>query len=81
MRPAYTAEAMHARIQGTVAIDCVVRADGTVSDLRVVRSLDAVFGLDAEAVKAARQWLFIPGRLRGQPVPVLVRLELSFSVQ
>ena len=81
VRPAYTAEAMHARIQGTVAIDCVVRADGTVSDLRVVRSLDAVFGLDAEAVKAARQWLFIPGRLRGQPVPVLVRLELSFSVQ
>lgn len=81
VKPAYTPEAMHAQIQGTVAIECVVTADGTVGNLRIVKSLDAIFGLDREAEKAARQWRFIPGRLRGHPVPVLVRIDLDFALR
>jgi protein TonB len=81
VKPAYTAEAMRAKIQGMVAIECVVMPDGTVADLQIVRSLDPIFGLDREAMKAARQWRFIPGTLKGQPVPVLVRIELDFALQ
>jgi TonB family protein len=46
-----------------------------------VRSLDRTTGLDDEAVKAARQWLFEPGRRNGEPVAVLIRIEMSFSLK
>jgi TonB family protein len=58
----------------------VVTVDGTVTDVRIVRSLDGRLGLDEEAVKAARQWRFRPGLLNGQPVAVRITIELSFSI-
>jgi TonB family protein len=81
VKPVYTAEAMRAKIQGTVVVECVVMADGTVSNARVVKSLDQACGLDGEALKAARQWRFIPGLLRGQPVSVYATIELAFSLR
>jgi protein TonB len=80
-KPQYTADAMRAKIQGTVVLECVVNPDGSVGDVTVVRSLDASFGLDQEAVKAAKKWRFVPGRRQGQPVPVLVTLELTFTLR
>jgi periplasmic protein TonB len=81
VKPQYTADAMRAKIQGTAVLDCVVNTDGSVSECQIARSLDSSFGLDQEAVKAARQWKFTPGRLRGQPVPVLVTIELTFTLR
>jgi protein TonB len=81
VKPSYTSDAMRAKVQGTVLIECVVRPDGGVSDVRVVRSLDPTFGLDQEAVKAARQWRFLPGTRLGEPVPVLVTIELTFTLR
>ena len=40
VKPVYTAEAMRARIQGTVIVECVVLPDGSVSNARVATSLD-----------------------------------------
>ena len=45
---------MRAKVQGTVLLECVVRPDGSVGDVQVVRSLDPTFGLDQEAIKAAQ---------------------------
>ena len=59
---------MRAKVQGTVLLECVVLPDGTVGDVEVVRSLDPTFGLDQEAIKAARQWRFAPGTRFGDPV-------------
>ena len=81
IRPEYTSEAMRARIQGTVWLDVVVLPDGTVGDVTVSKSLDNVFGLDSQAVAAARQWLFSPGMRLGEPVAVLVTLELFFNLR
>ena len=61
VKPQYTAPAMRAKIQGEVLLECVVQPDGTVGNIRVVRSLDSTFGLDQEAIIAARQWRFAPG--------------------
>jgi TonB family protein len=58
----------------------VVRADGTVGDTNVTQSLDTKFGLDAEAVKAAKQWRFRPAMKSGKPVAVLVTIEIAFSL-
>jgi protein TonB len=81
VRPNYTADAMRAKVQGTVLIQAVVMPDGTVGQVQVVRSLDTTFGLDQEAVKAAKQWRFVPGTRMGQPVPVLVTIELTFTLR
>jgi protein TonB len=72
---------MRAKVQGRVVVECIVNADGTVGDARVVRSLDDVFGLDQEALKAAKQWRFQPGTYRGQPVPVRITIELTFTLR
>lgn len=79
-RPRYTADAMRARIQGKVLVECVVEMNGVCTNIRVVRSLDPTFGLDEEALKAARSFRFRPGTRMGEPVPVLVTIELSFSL-
>ena len=81
VRPQYTAEALRAKITGTVYLEMVVLADGTVGNVRITRSLDPVFGLDEEAVKAARQWLFEPGTRFGEPVAVQVNLALDFNLR
>jgi TonB family protein len=81
VKPGYTSEAMRAKIQGAVLLQCTVNVDGTVGDIQVVRSLDPVFGLDQQAIAAARQWRFRPGTLRDQPVPVQITIELSFTLR
>jgi TonB family protein len=77
VKPQYTPDALKARIEGTVTVECVVRPDGSVSDIRVVKSLDP--DLDQQAIKAARQWRFAPGMKDGKPVPVRVTLEMTFT--
>lgn len=81
VRPNYTSEAMRAKVQGVVRLEGVVLPDGTVGDVRVLRSLDPVFGLDEEAVKAAKQFRFAPGTRFGQPVAVLVSFEIEFTLR
>ena len=84
VRPAYTVEAMRAKVQGQVELDVVVLADGSVDpkQIRIARSLDRVFGLDAQAIDAVRQWRFRPARNRHQqPVPARVRVELTFTLR
>lgn len=81
VKPQYTADAMRAKVQGTVLLECVVLPDGTVGNVEIVRSLDPTFGLDQEAVKAAKQWRFAPGTRFGEPVPVLVTIELTFTLR
>jgi len=83
VKPNYTSDAMRAKIQGIVQMDAIVRADGTIDprSIHIVRSLDSVFGLDREAVKAVQQWRFSPAMRKGQAVAVLVTLELSFTLR
>ncbi len=81
VKPAYTAEAMRARITGSVGLSCVVDRDGSVRDCRLTRSLDRHHGLDDEALRAARQWRFVPARRLDEPVPVRVTIDMAFSLR
>ena len=79
--PKYTSDAMRAKIQGAVELEAVVLPSGVVGDIRVVKSLDRIYGLDEQAILAAREWFFIPGRDgAGAPVPVIVTLILEFRI-
>lgn len=80
VKPNYTAEAMRLKIQGRVTLEAVVRKDGTVGDVKVLKSLDRSSGLDAAAVAAAKGWLFKPATKDGKPVDIYVILELDFRL-
>ena len=79
VKPQYTPEAKKAKIEGSVTLECVVETDGAVGDVHVTKSLDP--GLDREAIKAAKQWRFEPGTKDGKPVPVLITLEMTFTLR
>jgi TonB family protein len=76
----YTADAMRAKIEGSVILDAVVGADGHVGAIHVAHSLDALYGLDEQAVRALEQWTFTPGMKDGVDVPVAITVELTFHI-
>lgn len=81
VKPEYTDAAKAAKIEGFVAMEVVVLEDGTVGNVQVIRSLDSRHGLDEQAVKAMKQWRFDPGRKDGKAVPVLVNVEMTFTLK
>jgi TonB family protein len=81
VKPAYTAEAMQAKIQGSVWLTVVVLANGDVGDVTVSKSLDKEYGLDQEAINATRQWKFKPGTRNSKPVPVEITIEMTFTLK
>ena len=60
-------------------MEIVVRRDGSVGDVRVVRALGA--GLDQRAVAAVKQWRFSPARRMGAAVDVLVEVAVEFTLR
>ncbi len=79
--PDYPSVAKNASVAGDVEIEAVVLPDGRVGDTRIVKSLDKRFGLDEEALRVAKLWLFEPGRKDGFPVPVLVTIVVQFRLR
>jgi periplasmic protein TonB len=79
VRADYTDEARRANITGEVVLEIVVRRDGTVGDVRILRRLD--LGLDQRAVQAVRQWRFAPATLKGVPVDVIVEVGVEFKLR
>ena len=67
-------------IQGKVFVQFVIEKDGSVSDVKVARSVDP--SLDKEAirvVKAMPKWK--PGKQRGKPVRVSYTVPINFQLQ
>jgi TonB family protein len=81
VHPQYTSEAMRQMIEGDVVLDVVIQSDGKVGDVGVKESLDSVYGLDQEAVKAMKQWEFRPGTKDGKPVSVRVDVKMRFTLK
>lgn len=78
VEPEYSEFGRFAGTQGTVLCSIVVAADGSVTEIRLKRSLG--FGLDEKAVEALRQWRFKPGLREGKPVPVQANVEMNFRL-
>jgi TonB family protein len=79
VEPQYSEEARKARYQGTVVLEAIVRRDGTVDIVRIVRSLG--FGLDQNAINALKQWRFRPGMRNGEPVDISLNIEVNFNLR
>jgi hypothetical protein len=53
---------MEAKIQGSVWVECVVLRDGTVGEVKVIRSLDQTFGLGFGSDQGGQAVALPPGR-------------------
>jgi protein TonB len=77
--PEYSEEARKARYQGVVVLQAVVRKDGRVDVLQLVRSLG--FGLDQNAIEALKQWRFRPAMKDGRPIDFALNVEVRFNIR
>jgi protein TonB len=67
-------------IQGRVTLRFVVRPDGSIDDIQIVKSLEP--SCDREAIRAVRKMpKWIPGRQNGNPVSVYFNLPVVFRLQ
>lgn len=75
----YPAEAHAAGTQGRVIVSFIVRKDGSISDIKIVRSVDSYLDKEAERVIAAMpKWK--PGMQRGQAVNVKFTVPVMFRL-
>jgi TonB family protein len=79
VEPTYSEEARKAKYQGVVVLSAIVRKDGTIEIVKVVRGLG--LGLDENAIQALKQWKFRPGMKNGVPVDVALNIEVNFSLR
>jgi protein TonB len=77
--PVYTVDAMRTKTSGEVILEATVEANGSVGALRVLKGLP--FGLNDEAIKAAKRWKFKPAMADGKPVPIIVTIILEFNLR
>ena len=74
----YPANAAKNNIQGRVIVQFVVNKNGSIGEVKVVRSVDKE--LDKEAVRVVKSLpKFTPGRQNGQAVPVWYTLPVTFK--
>lgn len=79
VRADYSDEARRANITGEVVLEIVVRSNGTVGDVKVLRGLP--MGLSDRAIDAVKQWRFAPARMKGTPVDVVVEVGVEFKLR
>ncbi|HEX4955104.1 MAG TPA: energy transducer TonB [Thermoanaerobaculia bacterium] len=76
--PLYPEAARRARLQGTVIVEAVIDRTGRVTNVKVLKGMPG--GLDRAAVAAVSDWRFRPATRKGEPVPVVFRLTVQFSL-
>jgi len=76
--PKYYRDAVADRIEGTVRLFAVIRKDGQVDGIEIIRGIDR--RLDRSAADALAKWQFEPARRDGIPVDVDAVFEVPFRL-
>jgi TonB family protein len=58
IQPTYPPAMQASRVEGTVVLDAVIHRDGTVGDIKVLKSSGPFF--ERSAIDAVKQWLYAP---------------------
>lgn len=77
-RPSYTPQARSGHIEGEILVEVCFRASGEIQVLRVIRGLG--YGLDANALEAAKAVRFRPARKDGIPVDSVAVVHIVFQL-
>jgi TonB family protein len=74
--PKYPQSAIKQRIDGEVILYAIIRKDGHVDSIQLVRGLDPL--LDQNAMEALARWEFRPANREGQPVDLEAVIHIPF---
>ena len=74
--PGYPLELMKQNVRGTVILSAVIRSNGSVGDVRILRGVDD--RLDAYASAALSRWRFHPATRNGDPVALQTVVMIPF---
>ena len=77
VNPEYPKVAKDARVQGTVRFTAQLNKDGNVKTLELISGHPL---LVQAAMEAAKQWVYKPTLLNGEPVEVRTPIEINFSL-
>jgi len=76
--PKYPPTLITERVSGEVILYAVIRRDGSVDAVQLVRGIDQQ--LDANAISALRQWKFRPGAKQGTPIDLEAIVHIPFRL-
>jgi len=79
--PAYPEMARLARVEGNVALQAVVREDGSVVEVEVLRCNRPKMGFEESAIAAVQQWRYEPATQGGRAVQVYFTVFVQFTLQ
>ncbi|HKE82721.1 MAG TPA: TonB family protein [Vicinamibacterales bacterium] len=79
VEPQYPEVAVSAHLEGVVILEAIVGREGTVEDVKVLRSVHPL--LDREAEFAVRQWRYSPLVLNGTRERFVLTVTLSFHLE
>src|SRR4029077_15316634 len=77
--PKYPPELIEQNVQGEVVLYAVIRSDGSVDSIQLVRGIDPP--LDANAKNALGQWKFRPALKNGIPVDLETIVHIPFKIR
>lgn len=75
----YPEDAKKNKVTGKVFVTFIVRADGSVTDVKIIKGIGS--GCDEEALRVVKlmpKWE--PGEIKGKPVDVQVKLPIQFAL-
>jgi TonB family protein len=75
--PVYPPDAIQARVQGVVILECTISPTGKVVQVKPLRGIPL---LTEAAIEAVRQWEYTPTELNGVPVPVIMTVTVNFKL-
>jgi len=74
--PKYPQNLVAAHVEGEVTLYAVIRRDGTVDSIQLVRGIDTQ--LDANSISAFSEWKFEPATKEGQPIDLEAIIHIPF---
>jgi TonB family protein len=74
----YPSLARRMKVEGSVLLQALIAADGSIRDLRVLSGNPI---LTSAAVEAARQWRFAPYVQNGRPIETQAKIMVNFTMK
>lgn len=77
LNPVYPPDAIQARVQGVVILECTISPTGKVVEVKALRGIPL---LTEPAIEAVKQWEYTPTMLNGVAVPVIMTVTVNFKL-
>ena len=79
--PRYPTQARQRRIMGAVILAAIIKKDGSVGSILVLRAPASGLGFEAAALEALQRWRYEPATRNGEPVEVSLTIVIEFDLR